>query len=120
MIQLTIEEKYDNYLYTLRNCSSDVNQQTGERFLYTLFELLSIYVNMCFFEMNVEELKEAGFVDEDEGEKSKEIRVLFQKNEKVWFEIHDPERIKEHAEWKRVNQLADQVLASIGKGGKSI
>ena len=56
-MQISIEKRYDNYLNTLRLCSS---------------------------------------------------------NEKVWFEIHEPELIKENDEWKRVNMLADRILGSRG------
>ena len=113
-MQISIEKRYDNYLNTLRLCSSEVNKHNGEYFLYVLFELLSIDVYTCFSEANLDVLADADFIHPDEERMSIEIRDLFQKNEKVWFEIHEPELIKENDEWKRVNMLADRILGSRG------
>ena len=113
MIQISIEKRNENYLNTLRLCSSKVNQHMGEYFLYVLFELLSIDVYTCFSEVNLDALAEAGFVNSDEKRLCVEIRNLFQKNEKIWFDIHDPEQIKGHEAWKKLNTLADQILTSI-------
>ena len=93
-----------------------MNKHNGEYFLYVLFELLSIDVYTCFSESNLDALADADFIHPDEERMSIEIRDLFQKNEKVWFEIHEPELIKENEEWKRVNTLADRILGSRGYG----
>lgn len=78
-MQISIEKRYDNYLNTLRLCSSEVNKHNGEYFLYVLFELLSIDVYTCFSEANLDVLADADFIHPDEERMSIEIRDLFQK-----------------------------------------
>ena len=52
MFEISMDKRYENFIWTVCNCAAPVNALTDEKFRYTLFEVLSVDVFTVFSETN--------------------------------------------------------------------
>ena len=108
MNEKEIERLYAMYLDTAKRCSSDILTLDQEEIEYNLFEEFDVGVRSFFHDVNLGRLLEAGMIDAEAAQISRELR-------RQWLVLDDTrwtiKEIKSHPDWKRLFSSCDRLLA---------
>ena len=110
MFEISMDKRYENFIWTVRNCAAPVNALTDEMFRYILFEVLSVDVFTVFSETNLDDLIGSEKIRPEDKVPCLQIRVLFWKNEGHWRELHDIEKIQVDPAFREIRSIAGRLL----------
>ena len=117
MSDITLQELYELYVGTLRWCSSNVRSLSDEELLCNLFEEFDVEARSFLHEISLDKLREAGLIDDDDVEVSKEIR-------KRWIALESqewtPEQIRCESEWDDLFKLCDSLRLNVTSLNSSV
>lgn len=110
MFEISMDQRYENFIDTVCNCASPVYWLNDEQFRYILFEKLSVEVFSVFSETNLNDLIEVGMIQLEDRESCLQIRVLFGKNEEDWRKLHDIKKIQGDSAFAEIRSIAGKLL----------
>jgi hypothetical protein len=111
MNPISMEDRYEQYLDTAGRCGSSVRLLSDEDLVYLLFERFGPGVVADFHENSLNQLFDAGLIDDEAVRISMEIR-------REWFALghHSkwPHDIRTDSRWNRIFELSDDLQAILG------
>jgi hypothetical protein len=101
-----MNELYEFYLDTIERCTSEVRNLIDADIEYNLFEEFDVGVHSFLHEDNLAKVRDAGFIDDEMFEVSKEVRVRWLALQK---DSWTTEEIKKNKEWQELFELCDRL-----------
>jgi hypothetical protein len=110
MSEITLQEMYETFVGTLRWCSSNVRSLSDEELLCYLFEEFDVEARSFLHENSLDKFREAGLIDDEDVEVSKEIR-------RRWLALESqkwtPEQIRCETVWDNLFKLCDSLRLKV-------
>lgn len=110
MTEITTQELYEIYVDTLLRCLPTVRNLPDEELLCELFEEFDVQARSFLHEISLGKLHDAGLIDDDIIEESKEIR-------RRWIALESqewtPEQIRRDIMWDELFKLCDSCMSKV-------
>ena len=109
-----IVKLFEDFLDTLERCGSHLLQECDEEIGYQIFEQFDIGATSCLYEDNLIVLRQAGYIDDEMVQMSKEIRerwfALLALEEKRPYIMAE---IRTKKEWLELFELCDRLWSKL-------
>lgn len=110
MQEITTEQLYEQFIYTLSRCTSATRSLSDEELECCLFEDFSVGVWTFFHENSLVTLREAGFLNDGAVKSGMEIRRRWLSLEACPWTI---EEVRQHPKWDEVFALCDSLMGDL-------
>ena len=107
---IAVSEKYELFKSTLLKCCSNILYKSDDDFRYTLFEELPIDIISFLHNNTLDALIDEGYIDERIYNMCSELREMYMREEKRFFELSDINEIKSSSDFCKIVGLADEIV----------
>ncbi len=106
----TPSDYYDRYVDALRLCNSGVYERTDDEIGDDLFEEFDLEATVCFYEGNLAILRNAGLIDDEMVEMSKEVLRQWRHLAETVARPVNIVEIKTGTQWRALFEFSDRLL----------